>query len=93
MESTSVPKMSYAPFIIGGAILVVIAVVLYFYLLPKPQVEQGPEQTASPGAPGPPVGAPGPARVSAPLAPAVNYDDIMKEAGDPLLQGVVGIYW
>jgi hypothetical protein len=30
MESTNVPKMSYAPFIIGGAILVVIAVVLYF---------------------------------------------------------------
>jgi hypothetical protein len=92
MESTSVPKMSYAPFIIGGAILVVIAVVLYFYLRPK-EPAPGPEQTASPGAPGPPVGAPGPARVSAPLAPAVNYDDVMKEAGDPLLQGVVGRYW
>ena len=90
MESTNVPKMSYAPFIIGGAILIVIAVVLYFYLRPK-EPAPSPVQVATTG----PVssGAPGPARVSAPLAPAVNYDDVMKEAGDPLLQGVVGRYW
>jgi hypothetical protein len=84
----TVPKPPPTGLIIaGGLFLLIIGLFVLFYINRGSRPSPAPTPVVQ--SPGPsPAKSPGP-----PLAPAVNYDDIMSQAGDPLLKGVVDKYW